>query len=70
MMTPNEAKKLEVAIKTAETANALAEKYRRELLRVGITTNSRETFMDVCRFFKAKSADELLAMARRSGVTP
>lgn len=70
MMTPNEAKKLEVAIKTAEAANALAERYRRELLRVGVTTNSRETFLDVCRFFKAKSADALLAMARRSGVTP
>ena len=69
MMTDAEKRKFDVAVKAAETANALAERYRREILRLGVTTNSRETFMDVCRLFKAKSADELLAMARRAGVT-
>lgn len=70
MMTPAEERKLKTAIRTAETAITLAEKYRRELLVLGLTTDSRRTYDEVCHFFKAKNADELLALGRKAQVTP
>ena len=54
------------ATKCAE-ANAELAHYRRELLRIGVTTQCRYTYNRVAAIFKAKNADELIEIAKREG---
>lgn len=58
--------KLRTATKLAE-ANAELAHYRRELLRIGVTTQCRHTYNRVAAIFKAKNADELIEIAKREG---
>lgn len=54
------------ATKCAEANSELAH-YRRELLRIGVTTQCRYTYNRVAAIFKAKNADELIEIAKREG---
>jgi len=45
-----------------------AEKYRRELIKIGLTTQDRHTFNRVVDVLGIKSADSLYKLARREGV--
>lgn len=55
------------AKKCAESNAELAVHYRRELLRIGISTQCRYTYNRVAAIFKAKNADELIEIAKREG---
>ena len=57
--------KLRIAKKCAEANADLAAHYRRELLRIGVTTQCRHTYNLVAAIFKVKHADELLELAKR-----
>lgn len=59
--------KLRTATKRAEANSELAAHYRRELLRIGVTTQCRHTYNRVAAIFKAKNADELIEIAKREG---
>ena len=45
----------------------LAVHYRRELLRIGISTQCRYTYNRVAAMFNAKNADDLFEIAKREG---
>ena len=55
------------ATKCAESNAELAIHYRRELLRIGISTQCRYTYNRVAAMFNAKNADDLFEIAKREG---
>ena len=55
------------ATKCAESNAELAAHYRRELLRIGVTTQCRYTYNRVAAMFNAKNADDLFEIAKREG---
>ena len=59
--------KLRTTTKRAEANAELAAHYRRELLRIGVTTQCRHTYNRVAAIFKAKNANELIEIAKREG---
>ena len=59
--------KLRTEKKCAEANAELAVHYRRELLRIGISTQCRYTYNRVKAMFNAKNADDLFDIAKREG---
>ena len=59
--------KLLTAKKCSEANAELAVHYRRELLRIGISTQCRYTYNRVAAMFNAKNADDLFEIAKREG---
>ena len=55
------------ATKCAESNDELAVHYRRELLRIVISTQCRYTYNRVAAMFNAKNADDLFEIAKREG---
>lgn len=58
---------VEELLTVAEANAELAAHYRRELLRIGVTTQCRHTYNRVAAIFKAKHADDLFEIAKREG---